>query len=97
MGAIVGFVVGTTATFVLLNSGLGSTAPCNHGANQDAIGSGECLGLYLVGGLGFGVLGALIGVLIPRRPKQNAAVSRLRVGLALQSGSEFGLGIEVAF
>ena len=59
-GAIIGFVVGTTAAVVVTRSG-GSTAPCNRSANQDALTSGECLALAAAGGFAGAGLGALIG------------------------------------
>jgi hypothetical protein len=59
-GAIVGFIVGAAATVVVTHSG-GSTAPCDRSANQDALSSGECIGLAVAGGLVGAGLGALIG------------------------------------
>lgn len=59
-GAVVGFVVGAAATVVITRSG-GSTAPCNRSANQDALNSGECLGLAVAGGGVGAVVGALVG------------------------------------
>jgi len=59
-GAVVGFIVGTTVTLIVTRSG-GSTAPCNRSANQDALSSGECVGLAVAGGLVGAGLGALIG------------------------------------
>ena len=59
-GAVVGFVVGTTATIVLTRSG-GSTSLCNSSKNQDALSSSECLGLAVAGGLIGAGVGALIG------------------------------------
>lgn len=61
-GAVVGFIVGATVTVIVTRSG-GSTAPCNRSANQDALSSGECLGLAVAGG----VVGAGLGALIGRR------------------------------
>jgi hypothetical protein len=62
VGAGVGFVAGAGATYLVLNSG-GSTALCDRSANQDAISSGECLGLTAAGGLAGAGLGALVGML----------------------------------
>ena len=59
-GAVVGFVVGAAATVAITRSG-GSTAPCNPSANQDALNSGECLGLAVAGGAVGAVVGALVG------------------------------------
>ena len=57
---MVGFIVGAAVTVVVTHSG-GSTAPCNRSANQDALRSGECVALALVGGVVGAGLGALIG------------------------------------
>jgi len=59
-GAIIGFVVGAATTAIVTHAG-GSTAPCDQSANQDALSSGECLGLAAAGGLVGAGLGALIG------------------------------------
>jgi len=59
-GAIIGFVVGAATTAIVTHAG-GSTAPCDQSANQDAMSSGECLGLAAAGGLVGAGLGALIG------------------------------------
>jgi hypothetical protein len=59
-GAAIGFVVGAGATYLALNSG-GSTSKCDRDANQDALSSGECLGLYALGGLAGAGLGAIVG------------------------------------
>lgn len=59
-GAIIGFVVGAASTIILTRSG-GSTAPCDSSANQDALSTGECVGLAVGGGLVGAGVGALIG------------------------------------
>jgi hypothetical protein len=59
-GAGVGFLAGAGAALAVLYSG-GSTSLCDRSANQDAIGSGECLGLTALGGLAGAGLGAVIG------------------------------------
>jgi len=59
-GAIIGFVVGAATTAIVTHAG-GSTAPCDQSANQDALSSGECIGLAAAGGLLGAGLGALIG------------------------------------
>lgn len=61
IGAGVGFVLGAGATWAVLNTG-GSTAPCDRGANQDAMSAGECAGITVLGG----VAGALVGVFVAR-------------------------------
>ncbi len=70
-GAVVGFIVGATVTVVVTRSG-GSTAPCNRSANQDALSSGECVGLAVAGGVVGAGLGALIGSRIRVAVRQNA-------------------------
>lgn len=95
-GAGVGFLVGAGVTTVILNSG-GSTSLCDRSANQDAISSGECLGLTALGGLAGAGLGALIGSRIRTERWQDIPVERLRVGLAPQSGGRFSLAIGVDF
>jgi len=63
LGAGVGLVVGTTATILIANSG-GSTSLCDRSANQDALSSKECLGIYALGGVVGAGLGYLVGSLI---------------------------------
>lgn len=79
IGAGAGFVVGGVATYVILNTG-GSTAPCDQDANQDAMSTGECIGITALGALA----GAGIGLLIGRafRSDRLEAISRdgLRIG-----------------
>lgn len=80
LGAAVGFVLGAGATYLVLNSG-GSTALCDESANQDAMGSGACLGAYVLGGvIGAGV-GAGVGALI--RTSRWESVPRARLGVAV--------------
>ena len=61
VGAGLGFILGAGATWTILNTG-GSTAPCDRGANQDAMGAVECAGITVLGG----VAGALVGALVAR-------------------------------
>jgi len=63
LGAGVGLVVGATATILIANSG-GSTSLCDRSANQDAMSSSECLGIYALGGVVGAGLGYLVGSLI---------------------------------
>ena len=99
IGAIVGFAGGFTATYLVLNTGNPSLRRCDQSSNQDAFGSKECLGLYLLGGFGFAVVGGIIGALIHRKPKRRFSRGSkvLRVSLAPQPGSRFGLAITGAF
>ena len=62
LGAGVGFVIGGGGTFAWLHSG-GSTSRCDRSANQDAMSSGECLGLTVLGGIVGAGLGAAVGAL----------------------------------
>jgi hypothetical protein len=80
-GAVVGFIVGATVTVVVTRSG-GSTAPCNRSANQDALSSGECLGLAVAGGVVGAGLGALIGSRMRMEVRENTSLlPRHRGGL----------------
>jgi hypothetical protein len=95
-GAGVGFLVAAGATFALLYSG-GSTSLCDRSANQDALRSGECVGLTALGGLAGAGVGAAVGALIRAERWQDIPVERLRVGVARQPGSKFGLALAVSF
>jgi hypothetical protein len=77
-GAILGFVVGAVATYVVTHSG-GSTAPCDRSANQDAMSSAECAGLVVLGGLAGAGVGALIGSQIHFRANASAVEARVRL------------------
>jgi hypothetical protein len=59
-GAMVGFVIGAGATYLVLHSG-GSTATCDRERNQDAIGARECAAITVGGGLVGAGLGAIVG------------------------------------
>jgi hypothetical protein len=72
LGGGLGAVIGAGATYLILNSG-GSTAPCDRSANQDAMSSSECLGLYALGGLAGAGLGFLIGSVIHSERWQNVS------------------------
>lgn len=82
-GALVGFVVGTAATVIITRSG-GSTAPCDSSANQDALSTGECIGIAAAGGL----VGAGVGALIGSRIRVSAlqALPPLPLGPAGMNG-----------
>ena len=75
LGAGLGAVIGAGATYLILNSG-GSTAPCDRSANQDAMNSGECLGLYTLGGLAGAGLGFLIGGMIHSERWQDVSFEK---------------------
>ena len=59
-GVAVGGVIGLAATYFALNSGVDSTQLCNQTANQDAIETRYCFGLYVLGG----VAGAVVGWMV---------------------------------
>lgn len=54
-----GAVLGGAGTYVWLHSG-GSTSLCDRSNNQDAMGSGECAGLTVLGAVAGAGLGALV-------------------------------------
>lgn len=95
-GAGVGFLVGAGVAWVLLNGG-GSTSPCDRSANQDAIGSGACIGLAALGGLAGAGLGAVIGGRVRTERWQDVPLEHLRISLTPQAGREFGLALAVVF
>ena len=92
VGAGAGFLIGAGVTYLVLNAG-GSTSPCDQSANQDAMSSGECLGLAALGGLGGAGLGALIGALVRTERWQDVPIERLRINVAPQGGIEFALSV----
>lgn len=77
-GALIGLVVGGVATYAVLHSG-GSTAPCNRSENQDAMSSGECLGLTAAGAAVGAGLGALIGGLFHTSGSANLRTFAIRL------------------
>jgi hypothetical protein len=77
-GAIIGVVVGGVATYAVLHSG-GSTAPCNRSENQDAMSSGECIGLTAAGAAVGAGLGALIGGLFHSSGSANLRTFAVRL------------------
>lgn len=83
IGAVVGGVVGATATYFALNSG-GSTSLCDKSANQDATSTGLCVGLYALGGLVGAGLGSLIGGAITVESMRDTASDALRVGIGFR-------------
>jgi hypothetical protein len=91
-----GFLLGAGVTFVVLNSG-GSTSLCNQSENQDAMNSGECLGLAALGGLAGAGLGAIIGGWIRTERWEDVPLERLRVSLTPRTGSLLGLSVAVLF
>jgi len=100
LGAGAGFVVGAGVTYVLLRSdppGNVGTALCDQSGNQDAIGTGECLGLAALGGLAGAGLGALIGSFIKSDTWEEVPRERFRVGIAPRPNGAVALSVSLAF
>jgi hypothetical protein len=96
LGAGIGFLVGGGVAVALLYTG-GSTSLCDQSANQDAMNSGECIGLSALGGVAGAGLGAIIGGFIRTERWQGIPLKRLRVSLRPQAGSRLGLALAVVF
>lgn len=96
VGAGAGLVVGAGVTFAVLNSG-GSTSLCNQSENQDAMSSGECLGLTALGAIAGAGLGALTGGLFRSERWEELPLERLRLSLKPPSGGSLGLRLAAAF
>lgn len=94
LGAGIGFVVGVASTYHIFHSG-GSTGKCNQSANQDAIDSSHCIGIYGLGGLAGAGLGAFIGSRIRGEHWQSVTHGRVRISLVTQGRS--ALQLVVAF
>jgi hypothetical protein len=93
LGAVIGFVAGAGITYLIVESG-GSTSLCDQSANQDAIGSGECIGLIGLGGaIGAGV-GAIVGGRIRTEKWSRIPLEGLQV--TLRRG-QVGLTMVLAF
>jgi hypothetical protein len=90
LGAGIGFVAGVGLTYVITHSG-GSSSLCDRSSNQDALSSGECLGLVTVGGIAGAGLGAIIGGLIKTEYALQAPIRELRVGIVPGHGMRLGL------
>ena len=95
-GAGAGLLVGGGVAFALLHTG-GSTSLCDRSANQDAIGSSECIGLAALGGLAGAGLGAIIGGFVRSERWQDVPLERLRVSLRPQAGSRLGMVLAEVF
>ena len=88
LGAGVGFVVGTGIAYLVVHSGA-STSLCDQNANQDAIGTWECVGVVALGGAVGAGLGYIIGGRIHSErwtgiplEHMRVTVGTARVGLA---------------
>ena len=98
LGAGIGFVAGAGATYLVLNPpGASSTAMCDQSANQDAIGTGECLGLTALGGVAGAGLGALVGMFIKSDKWTDVSRERWRFSIVPQPNGRFTLGASLAF
>jgi len=96
-GGAAGFLAGGAAAYALLHTG-GSTSPCDQDANQDAMRTGECIGVAaLVGGVpGFG-LGALVGSRIRRDRWREVDLRVERVGLVPSPRGGLGVVLVASF
>jgi hypothetical protein len=95
-GAGVGFLVGGGVAAALLYTG-GSTSPCDQSANQDAMSSGECIGLTALGGLAGAGLGAIVGGFFRSERWEDVPLEQLRVSLGPLAGRRLGLALQVVF
>lgn len=96
VGAGVGFLTGGGAALAVLHSG-GSTGPCDPSANQDAMGSAECLGLAVLGGLAGAGLGAIVGGFFQSERWGDVPLERFHVGLRPPMGASLGVALRVLF
>ena len=92
VGFAAGFALGSGATYLVLYQG-GSTSRCDRSANQDAMSSGECLGLTALGGVAMGVLGGVVGGFIRSERWEDLGVEALRVMVA--PGGRVGIGFSL--
>ncbi|HEX9226357.1 MAG TPA: hypothetical protein VF885_06825 [Arthrobacter sp.] len=96
VGAGVGFLAGGGVALAVLYTG-GSTSLCDRSANQDAIGSAECLGLTVLGGLAGAGLGAIVGGLFRTERWDDVPLEQLRITLGSLEGRRLGLTLRVVF
>jgi hypothetical protein len=78
LGAGVGFVVGSGIAYLIVHSG-GSTSVCDQDANQDAIGTWECVGVVALGGAVGAGLGYIIGGRIHSERWTGIPLERMRI------------------
>jgi hypothetical protein len=93
LGMGIGFVAGSGIAYLIVNSG-GSTSLCDSGANQDAIGNWECVGVVALGGAVGAGLGATIGSRIRTERWSRIPLERLRV---MVGSRRVGLALAMTF
>lgn len=93
LGGVIGFVAGAGIAYLIVHSG-GSTSLCDRDANQDAIGSGECVGVVFLGGaLGWGI-GYIIGGRVHTERWTRIPLERLQVTVG---STRIGLAMAIPF
>jgi hypothetical protein len=98
LGAGIGFVAGAGATYLVLNPpGSSSTALCDQSANQDAIGTGECLGLTALGGVAGAGLGALVGLFLKSDKWTDVPREGWRLSVVPQPHGRFTVAASLSF
>ena len=100
VGAAVGAVILAGVTYAVLQDGGssgGSTAVCNQSKNQDALDAGDCVKLYVLGGLAGAGLGVLVGGFIRTERWQDVALGSLRISIEPQIGRLLGVTARVRF
>ena len=93
LGGLIGLVAGAGITYLIVNNG-GSTSLCDQDANQDAMGTGECVGLVALGAAVGAGIGAFVGGQIRTERWIRIPVERLGVIVGV-SGA--GLRLAVSF
>ena len=96
LGAGIGFLAGGGVAAAVLYTG-GSTSSCDQSANQDAMSTGECIGLTALGGLAGAGLGAIVGGFFRSERWDDVPLQQLRVSLGPRAGRRLGLGLQVTF
>jgi hypothetical protein len=98
LGAGIGFAVGAGATYLVLNPpGASSTALCDQSANQDAIGTGACVGLTALGGVAGAGLGALVGMFIKSDKWTDVSREGWRLSIVPQPHGRLTLAASLTF
>jgi hypothetical protein len=95
-GAGIGFLAGGGVAAAVLYTG-GSTSQCDQSANQDAMSTGECIGLTALGGLAGAGLGAIVGGFFRTERWEDVPLEQLRVSLGPLAGRRLGLALQLVF